>query len=64
MLDDFGLEKLGLVSRMALLEIIEDRHKRKPIIIVPQIHVSTWHDIIDEPTIADAIPDRLFYNSS
>ncbi len=49
---------------MALLEIIEDRHKRKPIIIVPQIHVSTWHDIIDEPTIADAIPDRLFYNSS
>jgi len=62
-LDDFGLEKMGSVSRMALLEIMEDRHKRKPIIIVSQMPVSTWHDIIGEPTIADAILDRLVYNS-
>lgn len=61
--DDFGLEKLNHVSRMALLEIIEERHKLKPIIIVTQLPVSLWHDTIGEPTIADAILDRLVYNS-
>ena len=61
--DDFGLEKLNQVSRMALLEIIEDRHKRKSTIIVSQLPVALWHDAIGEPTIADAIMDRLVYNS-
>ncbi len=61
--DDFGLEKLNQISSMALLEIIEDRHKRKSTIIVSQLPVSLWHDAIGEPTIADAIMDRLAYNS-
>lgn len=61
--DDFGLEKLNQTSRMALLEIIEERHKIKPTIIVTQLPVSLWHDAIGEPTIADAILDRLAYNS-
>ncbi len=61
--DDFGLEKLNQVSSMALLEIIEDRHKRKSTIIVSQLPVSLWHEAIGEPTIADAIMDRLAYNS-
>lgn len=61
--DDFGLEKLNQVSRMALLEIIEERHKIKPTIIITQLPVSLWHDTIGEPTIADAILDRLVYNS-
>lgn len=61
--DDFGLEKLNQISSMALLEIIEDRHKRKSTIIVSQLPVSLWHEAIGEPTIADAIMDRLAYNS-
>ncbi|QEN04156.1 hypothetical protein EW093_05375 [Thiospirochaeta perfilievii] len=48
---------------MALLEIIEERHKIKSTIIVTQLPVSLWHDTIGEPTIADAILDRLVYNS-
>jgi len=62
-LDDFGLEKLKDISRMALLEIIEEFHRRKSVIIVAQIPVSLWHNIIGEPTIADAIMDRIAYNS-
>lgn len=62
-LDDFGLEKLNDVSRMALLEIIEEYHRRKSIIIVAQIPVSVWHETIGDPTIADAIMDRLVFNS-
>ena len=62
-LDDFGLEKLKDISRMALLEIIEEFHRRKSVIVVSQIPVSLWHDIIGEPTIADAIMDRIAYNS-
>jgi len=61
--DDFGLEKLNQVSRMALLEIIEERHKVKPTIIITQLPVPLWHEAIGEPTIADAIMDRLVYNS-
>ena len=48
---------------MALLEILEERHRRKSTIIISQIPVSTRHDLIGEPTIADAIMDRLVYNS-
>jgi DNA replication protein DnaC len=61
--DDFGLEKLNQTSRMALLEIIEERHKIKPTIIITQLPISLWHETIGEPTIADAIMDRLVYNS-
>lgn len=61
--DDFGLEKLDQTSRMALLDIIEERHKIKPTIIITQLPVSLWHETIGEPTIADAIMDRLVYNS-
>jgi len=61
--DDFGLEKLDQNSRMALLDIIEERHKIKPTIIITQLPVSLWHETIGEPTIADAIMDRLVYNS-
>ncbi|MCF6335014.1 MAG: IS21-like element helper ATPase IstB [Spirochaetales bacterium] len=62
-LDDFGLEKLSDISRMGLLEIIEEFHRRKSVIIVAQIPVSLWHETIGEPTIADAIMDRVVYNS-
>ena len=63
LLNDLGLEKLSDVSRMALLEIIEEFHRRKSVIIVAQIPVSLWPNIIGEPTIADAIMDRVIFNS-
>ncbi len=62
-LDDFVLEKLDLTSRMALMEIMEDRHSRKPTIIVSQRPVALWHECIGDPTIADAIMDRVAYKS-
>ena len=62
-LDDFGLEDFSVSARMALLELLEDRHRRKPTIVISQLPVSMWHEIIGDPTIADAIMDRLVFNS-
>lgn len=62
-LDDFGLTYLEQQHRMDLLEIIEDRHSQKPIIIASQLPVSSWYDVIGEETIADAILDRLVHSS-
>jgi DNA replication protein DnaC len=62
-LDDFGLQLLDSQNRIALLEIIEDRHSKGSIIITSQIPVKGWYDIIGEKTIADAILDRLIHQS-
>lgn len=62
-LDDFGLTYLEQQQRMDLLEIVEDRHSQKPIIIASQLPVSSWYDVIGEETIADAILDRLVHSS-
>lgn len=63
LIDDFGLETMNHTARMALLEILEDRHRRKSTIIISQQPVENWHDIIGDPTIADAVMDRLAFNS-
>lgn len=62
-LDDFGLAPLGQVERHDLLEIIEDRHGLSSTIITTQLPISNWHDTIKDPTIADAILDRLIHNA-
>lgn len=62
-LDDFGLKPLDGNQRLMLLEIIEDRHGRKSTIITSQLPVNQWHDVIVDPTIADAFLDRLVHNS-
>ena len=62
-LDDFGLEPLDAHSRLSLLEILEDRHGRKSSVFVSQLSVSNWHAIIGDPTIADAICDRIIHNA-
>lgn len=62
-LDDFGLANLDSVSRMILLELIEDRHGRKSTIISSQLPVSKWYEIIGENTIADAILDRMVHSA-
>lgn len=58
-LDDFGLAPLTQDVKLALLQILEDRYGRKATIIASQIPVEQWYDYIDEPTIADAILDRI-----
>ena len=62
-LDDFGLQPLDSQNRIALLEIIEDRHNTGSIIVTSQIPVKGWYEIIGEKTIADAILDRLVHQS-
>lgn len=62
-LDDFGLQHLDNQNRLMLLEIIEDRNNKKSMIITSQLPVEGWYDIIGEKTVADAIMDRLVYQS-
>lgn len=62
-LDDFGLINFEKQHQMDFMEIIEDRHARSATIIVSQLPVASWFDIIGEATIADAILDRLVHTS-
>lgn len=58
-LDDWGLAPMGDQERHDMLEIIEDRNGLKATIVTSQVPVANWHDTIGDPTIADAILDRL-----
>lgn len=62
-LDDFGLAPIDQNTRLALLQMLEDRYARKSVVIASQIPVAHWHDYIAEPTLADAILDRLTANA-
>ena len=62
-IDDFGLAPLADQSKRDLLEILEDRYDKKSTLITSQLPVEQWHTYIDEPTLADAILDRLVHNS-
>jgi DNA replication protein DnaC len=62
-LDDWGLEPLGPEQRRDLLEIVEDRYGRGATMITSQLPVDRWHDVIADPTLADAILDRLVHNA-
>ena len=62
-LDDWGLEPLGPEQRHDLLEIVEDRCGRGATLITSQIPVDRWHNLIGDPTIGDAILDRIVHNA-
>jgi DNA replication protein DnaC len=62
-LDDWGLEPLTAEQRHDLLEIVEDRYSRGATLITSQIPVDRWHDLIGDPTLADAILDRVVHNA-
>ena len=62
-LDDFGLQPLDSQNRIALLEIIEDRHNNGTLMVTSQVPIKGWYEIIGEKTIADAILDRLIHQS-
>lgn len=62
-IDDWAMEPLTAEERRHFLEIMEERHGLKSTIITSQYPISTWHDRIGEPTIADAILDRIVHNA-
>jgi len=62
-LDDFGLTSINAAQRHDLFNLIEDRYQIKATIITSQLPVAKWHEYLGEPTIADAILDRLTENA-
>jgi DNA replication protein DnaC len=62
-LDDFGLGPLTSEQQRDLLEIVEDRYDRRSTLVTTQVPVKHWSDILVDPTLADAIMDRLVHNA-
>lgn len=62
-LDDWGLARLNTEERGDLLEIMEDRYQTRSTIVASQLPVEAWHDVIANPTVADAVLDRLVNNA-
>ncbi len=62
-LDDWGLNKFTDDQRRDLLEILDDRHNLRSTIVTSQVPVKLWHETIADPTLADAILDRLVHNA-
>jgi len=62
-LDDFGLTALTEPQRQDLLEVIEDRAERTSTLLTSQLPIKAWHEAIGDPTLADAICDRLIHTA-
>jgi DNA replication protein DnaC len=61
--DDWGLSSLTDAERRDFLEVMEDRHGSRSTVITSQYPVAKWHELIGEPTLADAILDRIVHNA-
>lgn len=61
--DDWGLSSLTDAERRDFLEVMEDRHGIRSTVITSQYPVAKWHELIGEPTLADAILDRIVHNA-
>jgi DNA replication protein DnaC len=62
-LDDWGLAPMTSEQGRDLLEIVDDRHGRASTIVTSQLPVNDWHDVIADPTVADAVLDRLVHTA-
>ena len=62
-LDDWGLQKPATQERHDLLEVLEDRYGKRATLVTSQLPVKNWHAYLGEPTVADAILDRLVHNA-
>jgi len=60
-IDDFGPEPLAAEHRRDLLEIVDDRYGRSSLLITSQVPVNRWHEVIADPTLGDAILDRIVH---
>jgi DNA replication protein DnaC len=63
LLDDWGMSKLTIEQSRDLLELIDDRHGTKSTLITSQFPIDHWHEIIGDPTLADAILDRIIHDA-
>jgi len=63
LLDDWGMSKLNEEQSRDLLELIDDRHGLRSTLITSQFPIDHWHELIEDPTIADAILDRIIHNA-
>ena len=62
-IDDFGLVSLNLQQAHDILEILDDRYQTKSTVVTSQIPTDKWYGIIPDPTVADAVMDRLIHNA-
>lgn len=62
-LDDFGLHPMDNNVKLALLQMLEDQYGKRSVIIASQLPVNSWYEYLSEPTLADAIMDRLSANA-
>jgi DNA replication protein DnaC len=62
-IDDWGLVQVGDTERRDLLEVMEDRDGNRSTIMTSQLPVEAWHDHLGDPTVADAICDRLLHRA-
>lgn len=62
-LDDWGITKPTAENRRDLLQLLEDRHGNRSTLATSQLPIDKWHDMIGDPTLADAILDRLLHNA-
>lgn len=63
LIDDWGLAPLDDGGRRDLLELMDDRYGRRSTVITSQLPTKCWHDYLGEPTVADAILDRVVHNA-
>ena len=63
-LDDWAITPLTAEQRRDLMEIVDDRHDRASTIVTSQVPVELWHEHIGNPTIADAVLDRLVHGAN
>lgn len=62
-LDDWGLDRLTREQALDLLELLEDRHGLNSTLVAAQVPIDHWHEIIGDPTLADAVLDRLVHSA-
>ncbi len=61
--DDWGTSEVNVTQQRCLLELLDDRHQSRSTIATSQVPVEKWHETMEDPTLADAIPDRLVHNA-
>ena len=62
-LDDFALYPMDAEQRRDLMEVVEERAQRRSTLVTSQVKVKAWHDAFGDPTLADAVLDRLVRNA-
>jgi DNA replication protein DnaC len=62
-IDDWGLEPLTAEQRRDMLEIVDDRYEKGSLLVTSQLPVKRWHELVGDPTIGDAILDRVVHRA-